>query len=236
MLRGRAARALLRQRDDDALTRQVVRNGLRAGRLGSNDATSRVRAAAVCAGRSSSVAEASRSSSCNSICSKRPLCAPSCCRKLSAAVSRSQASDARSGLRCSKEPPAPGRDGLCLHTLGALRQDHRVAAEIGGQRFRIFTWRKKYVRRQSQRQNFIPPKSDARLVADFTNRCRAASRPRPLARPQKAAALQPFRELPPDHHAQITCKRLPRRQRRQNRWPLSGSPCSTSCTCRAKHG
>src|SRR5215470_667996 len=35
---------------------------------------------------------------------------------------------------------------------------------------------------------------------------------------------------------QITFKRLPRRPRKQNRWPLSGSRRSTSCTCSAKDG
>jgi len=45
-------------------------NGLREGRLRSNDLTVSVRAAAFSAASSSSVAAASRSSSCNSICSR----------------------------------------------------------------------------------------------------------------------------------------------------------------------
>ena len=89
--------------------------------------------------------------------------------------------------------------------------------------------------------------SDATFPADDASRFRTAdnraapTRSSPRHRPGSATEKRPRSSRFVNRHApwpscQITFNRSPRRPRKQNRWPLSGSRRSTSCTCSARHG
>src|SRR5690349_8251128 len=140
-----------------------------------------------------------------------------------------------------------GELGFRLETGGALGNDHRVrSGKIGRQRLK---WRghattesyssvaakQKTSSHRGRSPCFLrmTPVNARQEITELRRRDRHYTVGR--ARPQEAAALQSLRDRQaPWPSCQITFNRLPRRPRKQNRCPLSGSRRSTSCTCNAK--
>ena len=118
--------------------------------------------------------------------------------------------------------------------------------KIGGERFRTVGHSRDGIISVSslQAKSVIPPRSAATSPADVASRCRTAdsraapARSSPRRRPALGQRKRPrssrfVNRQAPWPSCQITFSRSPRRPRKQNRWPLSGSRCSTSCTCSA---
>src|SRR6266436_710748 len=175
-------------------------NGLREGRLRSNDLTVCVRAAAFSAASSSSVAAASKSSF-------HLLQQPSLALRAAAVKRPAKLFDLKLEMgdqhfRAGVYRLRASLNGFGFNACGALGDDHRMrAGKIGWQRFRAdVTRRQNHIRQQLQSKTVIQPMSAAKFLADGANQFRTANIP---AAPMRSSPRRRPRSATKTGHAPI---------------------------------